>query len=317
MPDLSKLSDLPALKQLARALWHNGSIRGAAVMVGAGFSKNAILQAPDAREAPSWDELLDELVAQLYPTDPLSAPKDALRIAEEYRTYFGQATLDGFIRTRFTDRAWLPGPLHLQALNLPWSDILTTNWDTLLERTAEEVTDYIYEIVRTEADIAHARSPRIIKLHGTLGDKDPLIFAAEDYRTYPTRHAAFVNLARQIFIENDLCLLGFSGNDPNFLGWIGWVRDQLGGQSRRIYLVGHLDLSASARKYMERHNIAPVDLAPLVSHLPKKERYSAATHIFLDALRAEQPPAPDDWKQHASSEYPARKNEFFGKARNG
>jgi hypothetical protein len=111
MPDLSKLSDLPALKQLARALWHNGSIRGAAVMVGAGFSKNATLQAPDAREAPNWNELLDELVAQLYPTDRSSAPKDSLRIAEEYRTYFGQATLDGFIRTRFTDRAWLPGPL--------------------------------------------------------------------------------------------------------------------------------------------------------------------------------------------------------------
>jgi SIR2-like domain len=316
MTDLSKLSDLPALKQLARALWHNGSIRGAAVMVGAGFSKNAILHAPDAREAPSWNELLDELVAQLYPTDPSSAPKDALRIAEEYRTYFGQATLDGFIRTRFTDRAWLPGPLHLQALNLPWSDILTTNWDTLLERTAEEVTDYIYEIVRTEADIAHARSPRIIKLHGNLGDKDPLIFAAEDYRTYPTRHAAFVNLARQIFIENDLCLLGFSGNDPNFLEWTGWVRDHLGGQSRRIYLVGYLNLSTSARKYMETHNIAPVDLAPLVSHLPAKDRYSAATKIFLDALWAEQPLAPDDWKRHASGEYPAHKNEFFDRARN-
>ena len=181
--DLSNLSDLPALKQLARALWHNGSIRGAALMVGAGFSKNASLQAPDTQEAPNWNELLDELVDQLYPIDKASAPKDALRIAEEYRTYFGQATLDGFIRTRFPDRAWLPGPMHLQALNFPWSDILTTNWDTLLERTANEVTDFIYEVVRTDTDIAHARSPRIIKLHGTLGDKDPLIFAAEDYRT--------------------------------------------------------------------------------------------------------------------------------------
>jgi SIR2-like domain len=200
-PDLSKLSDLPALKQLARALWHNGSIRGAALMVGAGFSKYAIRQAPDTQEPPSWNELLDQLVDQLYPTDRSSAPRDALRIAEEYSSYFGQATLDGFIRTRFPDRAWLPGPLHLQALNFPWSDILTTNWETLLERTADEVTDFIYEIVRTEADIAHARSPRIIKLHGTLGDKDPLIFAAENYRTYPIRHAAFVNLARQIFIE--------------------------------------------------------------------------------------------------------------------
>jgi hypothetical protein len=314
VPDLSKLADLPALKQLARALWHNGSIRGAALMIGAGFSKYAILQAPDTQEPPSWNELLDELVGQLYPIDRSSAPRDALRIAEEYRSYSGQATLDGFIRTRFPDRAWRPGPLHLQALHFPWSDILTTNWDTLLERTADEVTDFIYEVVRTEADIAHARSPRIIKLHGTLGDKDPLIFAAEDYRTYPVRHAAFVNLARQIFIENDLCLLGFSGNDPNFLEWAGWVRDHLGGRARRIYLAGYLDLSGSARRYLETHNIAPIDLASLVHHLPKNERYGAATKIFLDMLRAEQPLAPHVWKRNAFNGYPLRSVEDHQKA---
>jgi hypothetical protein len=146
-------------------------------MVGAGFSKNADRKAPDTPEAPNWRELLSELVKQLYPSNRKSAPRDPLRIAEEYRTYFGQAALDGFIRTRFPDRAWLPGPLHLQLLNFPWSDVLTTNWDTILERAAEEVTDFVYEVVRTEADIAHARSPRIIKLHGTLGDTDASIFA--------------------------------------------------------------------------------------------------------------------------------------------
>lgn len=306
--ELSKLPDFAALQQLARALWHNGSIRGAALMVGAGFSKNAVLQAPDAKVPPNWAELLKELVVQLYPDkeEREGAPQDPLRIAEEYRTYFGQSGLDGFIRTRFPDRAWLPGPLHADLLNFPWSDVLTTNWDTLLERTADDVTDFIYEVVRTENDIAQARSPRIVKLHGTLGDKDPLIFATEDYRTYPTRHAAFVNLARQIFIENDLCLLGFSGNDPNFLEWAGWVRDQLGASARRIYLVGLLGLSAPARRYLENHNIAPIDLAPLVRHLPPRERHAAAAKKFFEALRAEKPAEPHEWNQHSHNDY------FFG-----
>lgn len=35
--DLKALPNYPALQQLARALWHNGSVRGAAVLVGAGF----------------------------------------------------------------------------------------------------------------------------------------------------------------------------------------------------------------------------------------------------------------------------------------
>jgi hypothetical protein len=179
------------------------------------------------------------------------------------------------------------------------------------------VTDFIHEVVRTEADIAHARSPRIIKLHGTLGDKDPLIFAAEDYRTYPMRHAAFVNLARQIFIENDLCLLGFSGNDPNFLQWAGWVRDQLEGHARRIYLAGYLDLSASARRYFEALNISPIDFAPLVGHLPKQERHTAAARMFLQVLREEKPRAPHEWRRRQAGEYPLNRGtpDIYDRAR--
>ncbi len=301
--DMTQLADLPALQQLARALWHNGSIRGAALLVGAGFSKNAVFQAPDTKEPPDWGELLSELVKQLYPSDEFAKPQDALRIAEEYRSYFGQAALDGYIRTRFPDRSWLPGPLHTQVLKFPWSEVLTTNWDTLLERAAEDVTERFYEVVRTEIDIPQTRSPRIVKLHGTIGDKDPTIFAAEDYRAYPTRHATFVNLARQVFVENDLCLLGFSGNDPNFLDWAGWVRDHLGGNARRIYLAGYLNLSMSARKFLESQNIAPIDFAPLVKHLPRRERYRAATEKFLQFLAAEQPPAPHKWVRHDTNDY--------------
>jgi hypothetical protein len=138
MPDnLADLKDLPALQQLARALWHKGSVRGAAVMIGAGFSKNADYQAPDTPRPPDWGEFLDELVRQMYPKAREKTPR-VLRIAEEYRDYYGQSTLDGYIRTRFPDRAWLPGALHMDILKFPWSGILTTNWDTLMERASHD-----------------------------------------------------------------------------------------------------------------------------------------------------------------------------------
>ncbi|TWB85309.1 SIR2-like protein [Bradyrhizobium macuxiense] len=217
---IDDLPDYPAFQQLARALWRNGSVRGGSILVGAGLSKNAERPGEDTPEPPLWSELMTEMVERLYPHDQKRAPSNPLRIAEEYRTYFGQAGLDDFLRTRFPDKSWSPGPLHGDLLSLPWGDVLTTNWDTLLER-AEHTSDQSYEVVRTEADLTHARSPRIVKLHGTIGDPGPLIFAEEDYRTYPVKHAAFVNLARQIFIENELCLIGFSGDDPNFLQWAG------------------------------------------------------------------------------------------------
>jgi hypothetical protein len=302
--DITRLPDYAALQQLARALWRNGSVRGASVLVGAGLSKNAERPGDDTLEPPLWWELLEEMIERLYPHDKKAAPSNPLRIAEEYRTYFGQAGLDDFLRTRFPDKSWSPGPLHSALLELPWSDVLTTNWDTLLERTVESVIDHSYEVVRTEADLPHARSPRIVKLHGTIGDRGPLIFAEEDYRTYPAKYAAFVNLARQVFIENELCLIGFSGDDPNFLQWAGWVRDHLGGSARRIYLVGNLRLERATRRYLEAHNIAPIDLAPLVKALSPKLQHAAATRIFLDELRKAKPASPHEWKLTSSDQFP-------------
>lgn len=33
-----------------------------------------------------------------------------------------------------------------------------------------------------------------------------------------------------------LCLIGLSGNDPNFLEWIGWLRDIMGNNDAPVYL---------------------------------------------------------------------------------
>jgi hypothetical protein len=298
------LPDYPALQQFARALWRDGSVRGAAVLVGAGFSKNAISPADDTARPPLWGDLCHAMATRLYPTEPTDAPTNPLRLAEEYRTYFGQAALDDFIRAHFPDRAWQPGALHTDLLNFPWSDVLTTNWDTLLERAADNAIDETYDIVRVEADLPHARAPRVVKLHGSIGDEGPLIFAEEDYRMYPVKHAAFVNLARQIFIENELCLIGFSGEDPNFLQWTGWVRDQLGGKARRIYLVGCLNLAPAKRKFLELHNIAPIDFAPLLGNVSKSERHTEASRLFLAVLKASKPNPLHKWTPTSSAKFP-------------
>lgn len=76
----------------------------------------------------------------------------------------------------------------------------------------------------------YAPHPRLVKLHGSFPDIQSFIITEKDYRTYPQRFLEFVNTVRQSFIENILCLIGFSGDDPNFLSWIGWLRDVMGAQ---------------------------------------------------------------------------------------
>jgi len=71
---LKALPDYPALEQLARALWRDGTVRGAAVLVGAGFSRNANRPAADTPIPPLWNDLVKDLIAQLYPTPPTMRP---------------------------------------------------------------------------------------------------------------------------------------------------------------------------------------------------------------------------------------------------
>lgn len=291
---IETLPDYPAIQAIQRALWHVSDVRGAAVMVGAGFSLNAELPSPASKSPPLWWQMAQAMERQLGPGS--SGGGNPLRLAEEFRALLGQAALDGLVRDLVPDAEWLPGRAHRRLLELPWSDVLTTNWDTLLERAKADLPERSYDVVLTPADIARTRSPRIVKLHGSLPSHTPFIFAEEDYRTYPARFAPFVNLAQHVLLENELLLLGFSGDDPNFLNWAGWVRDQLGGSSRRIRLAGVLDLSPARRRYLENLNVTPIDLTPLAAGADDVAAgHAQATTALLDALHGAKPTPIHVW----------------------
>jgi len=292
--DITLLPDYPAIKKFAAALWmEDNSYNGAAVMVGAGFSRVAASSGDAKSRLPLWNDLSEELTKELGARNSA----DPLRLAEEYRAYFGQQALLDLLKNSVNDAAWIPGALHKDLLELPWTEVLTTNWDSLLERASMTIHDPVYNIVNRQEDLSNSRSPRIVKLHGTINITDKLTFTQEDYRKYPQHHAAFVNFARQVFIENELCLIGFSGDDPNFLQWAGWVRDHLATHARRIYLVGALNLTAAKRKYLESINVAPIDLSDLVAEYDDVDtKHKEATKIFTEVLRNLKPRKAWEWK---------------------
>jgi hypothetical protein len=298
---LPDIADFPALRDVQCALWGVGEARGAAVMVGAGFSINAERASGSTPLPPLWKDFTRRMALDLYPSAPEMAVPDPLRLAEEYRAALGQPALDAMIRELVTDRLWTPGQLHRELIALPWADVLTTNWDTLLERAAAEEHDRAYEVVETVDAIARTRSPRIVKLHGSLPSHRPFIFAAEDYRTYPRRFSPFVNLARQVLLENEMVLIGFSGDDPNFLQWTGWVRDQLGASARRIRLVGVLGLSTARRRLLESQNVTPIDLEPLVRELDPGDRHRVASQVLLASLRGARPKPVHHWQRDSEA----------------
>lgn len=250
----------PYLQQIAERL-HSDH---AAVMIGSGFSKNAVRKVNSSTSLPDWKELGNIFYEKSRgkKIEPDEQYLDVLKLAEEVEATVGRPALNQVLKTTIHDDAYDPSELHKDLLKLPWKDVFTTNYDTLLERAKNSDLTRRYDVVVKQSDIVYASSPRIIKLHGSFPSETPFIITREDYRRYPQDFAPFVNTVQQSLLENSLCLLGFSGDDPNFLKWVGWVHDNLGEANMpSIYLVGVLRLSEPQRKLLEKQKIIPVDLS--------------------------------------------------------
>lgn len=166
-----------------------------------------------------------------------------------------------------------------------WNRIYTTNYDQLLEYAAE-IDGTEYQTITSAKELSiFSDKVTIIKLHGDLFnplrskkirafrfDGNPhqqYIISAEDYASYPKDHEAFTQLMRIYLLQGVFCLIGFSGDDPNFINWIEWVRDILERDGKRkkdedykIYIVGVSDKMPSPDKqiFYENHSIFYIPL---------------------------------------------------------
>lgn len=291
--------DAHHLERLRQRLWSGQAFGRAAILVGAGLSRNAERLTPGSVSMPDFRDLSTGMWAQLNNDLASNAPAgmDPVETASEFEGVFSRSALNDHLRRALNDAEYAPARIHRLLLSLPWADVFTTNYDTLLERAAREVNDRQYSTICSAEAIVESQRPRIIKLHGTLPDRLPFVITKEDFRRYPQTHSPFVNTVQQAVMECSLCLIGFAGNDPNFLAWSGWVRDHLGSSAPAIYLAGVLDLDIRKRTLMEHRHVVPIDLGGL---FPKNVwpdpqlRHRAANEWFLLYL-AQGEPDPMMW----------------------
>jgi hypothetical protein len=237
---------LGQIKKIQIDLWKSKPFGNVSILVGAGFSKNAIPSEGSSQSYPDWSELAQSLLDSLYPGEnedqrqrkiiKSEVPAYILRLAQEYIELYSQKDLNVLIEDSIPDSQYIPGKVHDELLKLPFKDVFTTNYDTLLERASYKNYEREYKIITTKEQLSGSVSPRIIKLHGSFPNVTPYVISEEHYRRYPIDNKPFVNTVIQSLIENTLILIGFSGEDPNFLNWIGWIRDELPGMYQKVYI---------------------------------------------------------------------------------
>lgn len=153
------------------------------------------------------------------------------------------------------------------------------NINKLAIESKKSEQDNLYHLVHNSFDLSLRKKQNIIKLHGTVRkaeyekygfDNDPrchYIITADDYENYQEKHEAFVNLMRIALLQDSFCLIGFSGDDPNFTSWLYWVKDILDRRSvenseEKVFFidVSGYPLSESKKLFFKNHYIKHVPL---------------------------------------------------------
>ncbi|QEK62666.1 SIR2 family NAD-dependent protein deacylase [Bacillus safensis] len=232
-----KLKMYNHLKNIRSKLWKEDGKSRVSLMVGSGFSLNAEKLKESFESMSLWSDLKNKISEGLRKEE--IEELDVLEIGQLYADEYGRANLDELLKQAIPDQNYEPGQLHESLLRLPWSDVYTTNYDTLLERALPNVYERSYQVIYDSSDISSSSSPRIIKLHGSFPSKRPFIFTKNDYESYEKEFAPLVNMVQQSIMETTLVLIGFSGDDPNFEKWTNWVHDNLGDHMPKIYMLAY------------------------------------------------------------------------------
>ncbi|MEK5350748.1 MULTISPECIES: SIR2 family NAD-dependent protein deacylase [Bacillus] len=261
-----KLTMYPHLKVIRDNLWSKDGKSRVSVMVGAGFSLNATKIEDNFSGMALWNDLKCMLTKNLNHHLDIEY-KDVLEIGQLYEEEYGRASLDEILKEAIPDENYESDLLHHKLLNLPWADIYTTNYDTLLERTKRNIYERNYQVIYGIHDIPNSTSPRIVKLHGSFPSNRPFIFTQNDYDRYPEQFSPFVNMVQQSIMETTFVLLGFSGDDPNFERWTTWVKENLGEQMPKIYMIGYGQKNRLG--YLKSKGITLIDFEEIYS---SKER---------------------------------------------
>lgn len=203
-------------------------------IIGAGFSKNAIL--PMGIDMPDWKSL-GKHFAELghYETDD---PLDA--ISNFAHGFKRSKTIEEMKKVLHINNLGVrPGKAHLSFAKLPFTTVITTNFDFLLEKAYEE-TGKPYDTIIEESQLSidsveNQKITRILKIHGDFEHPHRLIMTEEDYDTFSDKYPIMSTHIANLLITKTPLFIGYSLNDPDFRGIWSTIRSRLGDHVRQAY----------------------------------------------------------------------------------
>ncbi|MCX6579672.1 MAG: SIR2 family protein [Candidatus Aminicenantes bacterium] len=210
------------------------------LFAGAGLSLNAVNKVGILdKKIPLWRDLTREMLVKIYGQNYEKIEIDKYKyeyVADKFESQFGRNEIYNFLELMLEDSQYLPGDIHRLICQFDW-EIVTTNFDTIIERAFESVRSE-YNVIYDDADLTIKGHPRIYKINGCIKNaRDEIILTGDDFRTFSKKKPLIELYIKKCFIESTVLFVGFSLDDPTFNMIHGWVRDHL--QDKKVQRIAY------------------------------------------------------------------------------
>ncbi|GAB3504804.1 hypothetical protein GCM10027341_35620 [Spirosoma knui] len=135
---------------------------------------------------------------------------------------FSRANFDNFVQDLLSSLR--PEDHHKTILSIKWREIITTNFDLLLEQTYDEVketSNCAFKLIPVRSNKEYNSylsndEVRYVKLNGCLIDKSkyPLVFSTDDFKKADSFYKKVFNPIKNLSPKVNLLSVGYSYSDP-------------------------------------------------------------------------------------------------------
>ncbi|MBN2238641.1 MAG: response regulator [Dehalococcoidales bacterium] len=194
-----------------------------AIFVGSGISRSSGI--------PTWSDLLRKLLDIYFDKEPkehtykeLSSMIDSGRLIDvaEYIKLVMKPRAFRDAMMRILDSEDIsPTDIHYSLARIPFTAVVTTNYDHLLEDTYLDVfgsrygRPYSYNNLSALGSLASEKSFFILKAHGSVDDIENIVFSRTDYQQVMINFPSYRTFLYSLLSSRTFLFLGYSLTDPD------------------------------------------------------------------------------------------------------
>jgi hypothetical protein len=182
---------------------------------------------------PLWDDLGSAVATSM--NSPYDG--DAIKALSRYCIKNTKFDLVTFLGRVLHEGVAKPGEAHRHFARLPFRQVLTTNFDFLLENAYYEEGKPCRPVV--DADLLSFPVPdggaRLVKMHGDLHHPSLMVITEQDFDRYRDDRSDMFQEVTSLIKRHTMLFIGYSVEDPDFRQIWALVKKHLGELRRPAY----------------------------------------------------------------------------------